>query len=121
MTVMLGKDRGEYRHLRASRTVVVFGVVILAWSGFEFNHDTPWAYLNVIAATVLVMFARGIRLKSWPMVIALPLWSLIEVSIYYPWVDPGIPISMFINPVVGLVVLIGVLISPVVEDAEAEG
>lgn len=105
--------RSDNRRLCAARVVIATGVIILAWAGFEFNHDTPWAYLNVIFGALLAGYSWHTGLKAWLIVLALPLWNAIEVSIYYPWADPGIPISMFINPLLGMAVLITVLISPV--------
>jgi len=53
--------RSNNRRLRAARVVIATGTIILAWAGFEFNHDTPWAYLNVIVGALLA----GLFLVHW--------------------------------------------------------
>ena len=95
------------------RLAISAGVVVLAVTGLLFDAITPWAYLNVVGGIVLAGFARAVLLRFWWAIVALPLWQLGEVSLYSPWVDPGIPISLFVNPLLGLAVLATVLSSPI--------
>lgn len=94
---------------RAGLFLVTTGALILAATGFCWDAITPWAYLNVVGGLTLTAFAWGIGLRNWWAVLALPLWQALEVSLYYPWGEPGIPISIFINPMVGIAVLATVL------------
>ncbi|GAB19720.1 hypothetical protein GOEFS_094_00190 [Gordonia effusa NBRC 100432] len=77
------------------------------------NCLTPWAYLNAVGGSILTVAAWRLGVSLWPAVVALPLWQLLEVSLYYPWSDPGIPISMFLNPILGMVIVPLVLASDV--------
>ncbi|WOC12338.1 hypothetical protein MP11Mi_14230 [Gordonia sp. MP11Mi] len=99
------------RHSLVGRFGVAAGVLLLAWTSFLYNSVTPWAYLNAIGGLTLAACAWLVGLRLWWAVLALPLWQILEVSIYYPWGDPGIPISIFLNPVVGLMVVVAVFTS----------
>ncbi|WP_156890447.1 hypothetical protein [Gordonia shandongensis] len=87
--------------MRPASWLVVLGVLVLIVTGFFYDALSPWAYLNAVAGTGLVLFARRRRLPGWWAIAAMPLWQTFEVSLYYPWADPGIPISLFLNPVIG--------------------